>query len=183
MRQARSCEGLEGIKHKLKTLKEDENNKNLQSFFLEFLHNISAFFDIKNQTNIANYFSHLILAIERFSGKSFSNLLAVEPFKEELEEVFIKIKSLHNFSCNGEDFSIFLRNLLSQINCFNKNAELALIDILSPIEARLLNFDVVILASLNSGNFPQIEGEGWLGRGVRKELGIDLTMQKIGQNA
>jgi ATP-dependent helicase/nuclease subunit B len=57
------------------------------------------------------------------------------------------------------------------------------VQILTPIEARLLNFDLIILTSLNEGNFPKIESENWLGKKIRKDLGVDKFLEKTGQNA
>ena len=46
-----------------------------------------------------------------------------------------------------------------------------------------MNYDLVIIASLNEGSFPEIESENWLGKKIRKDLEIDKVLKKIGQNA
>ena len=56
------------------------------------------------------------------------------------------------------------------------------VDILSPIEARLLNYDLIIVSSLNENDFPQIDNHGWIGAKIKKDLGVNKTLKKIGQN-
>ncbi len=56
--------------------------------------------------------------------------------------------------------------------------------ILSPIEARLLQFDLVILASLNEGTWPKdAETDPWMSRPQRAEFGLPAHSRAIGQNA
>ena len=36
---------------------------------------------------------------------------------------------------------------------------------------------------MNEGDFPEIESENWLGKKIRRDLGVDKKLKKIGQNA
>jgi len=58
------------------------------------------------------------------------------------------------------------------------------LDILSPIEARLLGADMVIIAGLNEGNMPQLpSNDSFLNQQIRRQLGLDLLERRIGQQA
>lgn len=58
------------------------------------------------------------------------------------------------------------------------------IAVLSPIEARMQSFDVVILGGLNEGSWPPIVEAGpWMSRPMRKSFGLSLPERKIGQSA
>lgn len=58
------------------------------------------------------------------------------------------------------------------------------INIFSPIEARLQNADVVILADMNEGSFPQVaNADSFTNQKIRRDVGLDLPQKKIGQNA
>ena len=158
LRQDREKSGLEGIIKKL------ESESELKKFFLDFLKKLDA---------------PLLKAAENLSEKTWDELLEKEPAQKEIGEFFTKLEAL-NYSANlASEFKM----LLGQISYFEKSDAAAQIQILSTIEARLLNFDLVIVASLNEGDFPEIESENWLGKKIKKDLGIDHTLKKIGQNA
>jgi len=56
--------------------------------------------------------------------------------------------------------------------------------ILSPIEARMLRFDLVILGELNEGSWPMSgKSDPWMSRPMRNEFGLPLPEKKIGQSA
>ncbi len=53
--------------------------------------------------------------------------------------------------------------------------------ILGPLEARLLDFDLIILGSLNEGKWPaQTATDPWLSRPMRHALGLDSPERRIG---
>jgi len=186
LREQRSSAGLEGIKEKLKSPVEKRlplQNKDTQNFFMNFLQDISAIINIEGDVDLAFYIQALIKTIENFTRKNLVDLIALEGASEELTQLFEKLKSMQGFAINTKDSLQFFQHLFAQISYFEKFDAASQIQILSPIEARLLNFDILILSSLNHGNFPQIESENWLGRKIRRDLGIDLVAKKIGQNA
>ncbi|MFN0262314.1 double-strand break repair protein AddB [Tepidamorphus sp. 3E244] len=58
------------------------------------------------------------------------------------------------------------------------------IAILGPLEARLLQFDRVVLGGLNEGTWPgDAKTDPWLSRAMRAQLGLDLPERRIGQAA
>lgn len=58
------------------------------------------------------------------------------------------------------------------------------ITILSPMEARMQSFDLVILGSLNEGSWPpMVEAGSWMSRPMRKSFGLPLPEKQIGQSA
>jgi ATP-dependent helicase/nuclease subunit B len=56
--------------------------------------------------------------------------------------------------------------------------------ILSPIEARMLHFDLVILGELNEGSWPNSKkSDPWMSRPMRDDFGLPLPEKRIGQSA
>lgn len=56
--------------------------------------------------------------------------------------------------------------------------------ILSPIEARLQRFDVVILGGLNEGSWPALpSADPWMSRPMRGNFGLPVSERTIGQSA
>lgn len=158
LRQGRFNTGLGAILQKTKLAPE------LEKFFTEFLENFS---------------SSLFETAEKLSKKTWEELIENEPAKKEISEFFSKL-SQRNYSPNSvAEFKM----MLGQISYFEEYDEQARIQILSRIEARLLNFDLIVVASLNEGDFPEIENENWLGKKIRKDLGIENSLKKIGQSA
>lgn len=163
LRKSRSTSGLVGIKQALR------GEEKLEKFFEEFLHEISHKSSIEN----------LIKSAERLSKKNWLELLSSEAAQLELFAIFEKLKS-QNYAPDSLDG---FKTILGQISYFEKSDAIAKVQILSPIEARLLSFDCIIITSLNEGNFPQIEAQNWLGKKIKQELGIDHALKKIGQNS
>lgn len=55
------------------------------------------------------------------------------------------------------------------------------LSILGPLEARLLDFDLVILGGLNEGKWPaQTSSDPWLSRPMRRQLGLESPERRIG---
>ena len=64
---------------------------------------------------------------------------------------------------------------------YNRHPRLA---ILGPLEARLLDFDLVILSGLNEGGWPaETATDPWLSRPMRLKLGLEAPERGIGQAA
>jgi len=125
----------------------------------------------------------LIEVLESLSQKKFTELLSLENSAKELFEFFTKLKNNHEFVINPKNALGIFQILFSQISFFEKSDSIAPIQILSTIEARLLNYDLLFVSSLNEGDFPAIEAENWLGKKIKKDLEIDKKLKKIGQNA
>jgi ATP-dependent helicase/nuclease subunit B len=175
LRQDRVSFGLEGILEKLKKL----NDKNLINFFSEFR---TAITQSKSLT-LASQAICLIASAENLSKQNWQKLLEKEPAQIELFEFFEKLKLQTDLKIEPQNLLATFQALFAQISFFEKGDSMSSIQILSPLEARLLNFDLVIIASFNEGSFPEIESENWLGKKIKKDLEIDRTLKKIGQNA
>jgi ATP-dependent helicase/nuclease subunit B len=158
IRQDRANPGLKGILQKLRAEVE------LEKFFNEFLENFTA---------------SPIQTAQNLSKKSWDELLSPEVAKKEISEFFAKLEERNYLPQSLAEFKM----MVGLINYFEEFDNQASIQILSRIEARLLNFDLIVVASLNEGDFPEIESENWLGKKIRKDLGIDNSLKKIGQSA
>ncbi len=158
LRQDRICQGLEGINRKLAAHPE------LKSFFDDFFSRL----DIS-----------IVKTAENLSAKTWSELLESEPAKKEIGDFFDGIERRGFQPKSTEEFKM----MLSQICYFDEFDADAKIQILSRIEARLLNFDLVVISSMNEGDFPEIESDGWLGKKIKKDLGIENSQKKAGQCA
>ena len=201
LRQDRLGLGLVGIAEKLK------GEKILGEFFESFCGDIFASEQILKQvqddsncrysphchpelvsgsvthTNLASSALNLINIATNLSKKTWSQLLEAEPAQIDIFEFFEKLKLQNEITLDPQNILTTFKTLLAQLSYFEKSDADAPIQILSTIEARLLNFDLLIIGSLNEGDFPQIENENWLGKKIKKDLGIDRTLKKIGQNA
>jgi len=57
----------------------------------------------------------------------------------------------------------------------------ARLQILGPLEARLLSFDVLVLGGLNEGTWPpEVESDPWMSRPMRKIFGLPALERRIG---
>jgi ATP-dependent helicase/nuclease subunit B len=154
-------QGTEGIKAKIK-------NSKFEDFFNKIIDNLP----------IDNSLNSLIKSFEFFADKNFNQILSNSIAGKEIFEFFELLKQQNFYFQNIEDLKI----IFNEISYFEKSKLDSNIDILSPIEARLLNFDLIIVSSLNENDFPQIDNHGWIGAKIKKDLGVNKTVKKIGQN-
>ena len=77
-----------------------------------------------------------------------------------------------------------LEVLINTLSYFqgSKNNQ-ATIKIVSRLEARLQNFDLLLVTNVNEGSFPEIQDGGMIGNKIKTELGINLNKKKFGQAA
>ena len=161
LREDRLSQDIEGLMHKIQ-------NTKFEDFFSAIMKNLPK----------KNNIESLIESCEFFANENFYQILSKSIAGKEIFE-FFNILIKHDFTIQStEDLKI----IFSEISYFEKSKNDSNIDILSPIEARLLNYDLIILSSLNENDFPQIENHGWIGAKIKKDLGINKTTRKIGQN-
>jgi len=172
LRQDRTKKGLAGILQKV------SNNQNMHDFITDF---VSCFQQTHN-INIGQKIKSLIVTAEKISDKNWHQLLENEVAQIEIFEFFEFLKN-QNHELQNDNFVKLLKNLFSLVTFSIRTDSEALVQILQNVEARLMNFDTVIISSLNEGDFPQNEVDNWLGKKIRKDLGIDKYYKKIGQNA
>ena len=85
--------------------------------------------------------------------------------------------ALHPASHYAEIWTEFARARAVR-NPYNLHPRLS---ILGPLEARLLDFDLVILGGLNEGKWPaQTSSDPWLSRPMRRTLGLESPERRIG---
>ncbi|MFM7703276.1 MAG: hypothetical protein ACKO6C_07490, partial [Alphaproteobacteria bacterium] len=156
--------GLEGLFTKIK-------NTKYQKFIEDIFDNLPQ---SKNLQSLIN-------SLEYFTKKSFNNLLNQSRAGNEIADFFRSLKKISGDDFNFESLND-LKILFNEISYFEKNDRNAKIEILTPIEARNLSFDIVIVTSLNQDDFPSSPSNDWIGSKIKKELEIYKNLQKIGQN-
>ncbi len=104
---------------------------------------------------------------------------AAAGFMSELREA-----AAHGPALGGERYAGFLTALMaSQVvrPQFGRHPRLA---ILGPLEARLQQFDLVVLGGLNEGTWPaQVDPGPWLSRPMQADFGLSLPERRIGLSA
>jgi len=85
---------------------------------------------------------------------------------------------------SGEDYLSLFETLARQTIVRSARGRSPRVQILGPLEARLLRFDLVILGGLNEGVWPpQTVADPWLSRPMKKTLGLSLPELRIGLSA
>jgi ATP-dependent helicase/nuclease subunit B len=105
-----------------------------------------------------------------------------ECLKEFLDELLISAKGFKNI--DPSDYVGLLDALLAGQTYRPPYGSHPRLFILSPIEARMLRFDLVILGELNEGSWPMSgKSDPWMSRPMRSSFGLPLPEKKIGQSA
>lgn len=178
LRQSRTDLTSVGIKKYLKKIDDIE----LQIFFDEFLTHLKPIIKI-TESRLSDVLDAVIQSCENLTKQSWNSLISQEEFFEEVSELFSAIKKHGNNKIKFGNFANSLRILFDRISYFKKSSSALPIQILSNIEARLLNHDLVIISGLNDGIFPAKSSEDWLGKKIKKDLGIDIDKRRYGQSA
>jgi ATP-dependent helicase/nuclease subunit B len=119
------------------------------------------------------------------------NILA-NNFEEKLDsDIAKKLIDLFNNLSNLEsgykiaksEYSDLFRYISSTITIRGKFGFTPKISILSPIEARLEKYDLVILSGLNNNSWPSLPNSPWLNRNMKKEFGLPLEEMFIALSA
>ncbi|NCA28036.1 MAG: hypothetical protein EBS92_02000 [Proteobacteria bacterium] len=123
--------------------------------------------------------SSIIKSFEYFADKSVDKILSESVAGQEINDYFSIINSRNIVFEKAED----LITIFSDVVYFDKFNNDSSVDLLSSIEARLLNYDILIASSLNDGDFPKIENHGWIGAKIKNDLKVNKSLKMIGQNA
>lgn len=84
-------------------------------------------------------------------------------------------------TCDLYEGRLFLRSILAQTTVRENWQQHPRIHILSPMEARMIRADRIILSGLNEGSWPaHTEAEPWLNRAMRNALGLPPPEYQIG---
>ncbi len=106
-----------------------------------------------------------------------------EKLKEFLDELLTATKNSFN-EIDPADYPGLLDAMLAGNTYRPTYGAHPRVSILSPIEARLLSFDTVILGELNEGSWPvSSKADPWMSRPMRKNFGLPLPERRIGQSA
>jgi ATP-dependent helicase/nuclease subunit B len=107
---------------------------------------------------------------------------AGEQLKDFLDELILPARNFKNIE--PEEYPALLEALLVGQTYRPAYGNHPRISILSPIEARMQSFDVVIMGDLNEGSWPATgKSDPWMSRPMRSNFGLPLPEKKIGQSA
>lgn len=177
IRQQRSSEGLQGIIDKLSK----ENNEHLNQFWNSFYSSFSAINFAKQK--LSDHIQSIIKTLEEITDKNFLDLVNSQECAIEIFDLFTFLSQKDDFYCSFSEIRDVIESVISDITYFKKTKSDLNVSLMTSIEARLIDFDVIIITDLNDKSFPKSRNENWLGQKIRKDLGIDRSKKQIGQNA
>ena len=106
-----------------------------------------------------------------------------EIISKTIEEVYLSSSVDKKYYIKVRDYSEIFRTLIS-VKYYPKNDILfPRISILSPMEARILHFDLVILGSLNENSWGQAINSSWMNMDMKSKFGLPSANRSIGQSA
>ena len=174
---------------KLKSLIEKYNNKDLIKLFNDFSNNINElkFKDIDFQTVLKK---HIEVAIKLTSNNTIDgndifwnnaeNGTELLNFFNELMEESAEYGNIQN--C--DEYSYLLNYLIAENSYSNRYVIHPMVNIISPQEVKLLNYDLVIISNLNDGQFPpHITTDPWMSKSMRKNFNLPAKEEIIGSFA
>ena len=160
------------LEKKLPKLKEVNIEENLLSFLKQLIQLIMVIKD-----GVSDFMSFNKAHIDLFETLSPS---AIEDFEEDFLTVINVLKNFNQddykgFGLNHEGYKEVLETIFSNVSVRKKYGFTENISILTPIEARLLSFDIVIVASMNLGDWPRQNFSPWMSNNMKYDFGLPVT--------
>lgn len=85
---------------------------------------------------------------------------------------------------NCDEYSYLLDYLIAENSYSDRYSIHPMVNIISPQEAKLINYDLIILTNLNDGRFPpHISTDPWMSKSMRKAFGLPDRDELIGNFA
>ncbi len=156
-----------------------------QSWFSQLKLTLKPFSDLfkKEKTSLENLIKANIKCAEKLSENSFYKLEGAAEFIEFIEEILSE-KITKSFLVDVKNYSSFIKKLMANYKFIKEEEFHPRLHILSTVEARLMNYDLVIISGLNEGDFPDNNSKNaWLGRRICLDLGFSDSNKKIGISA
>jgi ATP-dependent helicase/nuclease subunit B len=134
-------------------------------------------------TDLAETHARAAEALAKTDAESGANVLWCAPAGEAANNLINDL--LHNGTDialdDARSYAELFRNLATERAVrplYNRHPRLA---ILGPLEARLLDFDLVVLGGLNEGRWPaETATDPWLSRPMREKLGLEPPERRTG---
>lgn len=157
----------------------------------EFFKNIINYLNITKNGNFSEILKNHINIAENIASNNeidakeifYNNEKSGNEVLEFLNELVIETNDYNNVENLNEYLSI-LNYLIAENSYSEKYSIHPTISIISPKEARLINFDLVIISNLNDGNFPtHISTDPWMSKSMRAKFGLNDKEEIIGDYA
>ena len=182
LRKTTIAQGFDYLQNEILQL----NNYQLLEWFKQIY---SAFeplvnlFTISKNNNLKDLLAANISCAESLSKNDKGNITlydleAAEQFLEFTEDL---LNETDDFIIENDSYLTIIKQLMSGYR-FNKTDNFhPRLHILSTIEARLVNYDLVIISGLNDGEFPDRNfSQNWLNGKMRQDFGLPDFNQKTG---
>lgn len=178
--------GLESYKKNVEKLPESHEKNKL----IDFLERIKSIFSDFSSLNLKEFFeSHLDIAIkissndivsrETFFTKAFLDNINNAKVQDILKEFHDSIIDL-NIS-NIEDYCAIFNYIISELSYTQDYSENDVVNIISMQEARLINYDLIIINNMIDGNLPKnISSDPWMSKQMREKFGLPKKEINIG---
>jgi len=161
-------------------------NEDLTNWFFKICEILDIFGNAKNENNFLKLMRKNLEAARYLSRNEdgIENLPILSGFEEFADFVEEFAAEAPFFEIENVIYHKILKQFLASYNFEKKQNHHPRLHILSPIEARIMNYDVMIVANLNDGEFiAQVKTQNWLSRKMRLDFGLSDLNRRIGISA
>lgn len=152
-----------------------------------FVDKIKSYFDVNfNNIELNTAIKNHLLLAEKISTNNKINGQDSLWFNDDNVRIF---ELLQDFIKNSNDFfvknireySSIFKYIISELSYTKEYSSYPSVNLISYSEARLINYDLVILTNMNDGNFPSnIPTDPWMNRNIRKCFGLQERETSFG---
>ena len=178
--------GLKSYQKNIENLSEgDEKNK-----LIDFINRIKNIFSDFSSFNLKEIFeNHLDIAIkissnndvsrETFFTKAFLDNVNNAKVQDILKEFYDNIVDIHLQGI--EDYCAIFNYIISELSYTQDYSEDNVVNIISMQEARLINYDLIVINNMIDGNLPKnIPSDPWMSNGMREKFGLPKKEINVG---
>lgn len=184
-RGPRPARGIEGLRMRLE-VEEKIPNKEYLSRFLEWVEEVfsPAYGLTEGNTPFPVIGAALVKIAETLAGEP--KTLWSQPESASLSSFLSDLQAHGSLLPDGSvgDYITILRHLLEEKTVRPVGGDESRLIILGQLEARLIQADLMVLAGLNEGTWPQEAGhDPWMSRPMKQDFGLPASGRSIGLSA
>ncbi|AIL65805.1 Double-strand break repair protein AddB [Rickettsiales bacterium Ac37b] len=175
--------GVEGLLDSIKSVGDEE----LYELMIRFKTCVERFLEIKKSktVNFSKILEEHILLVESLTRDS-SNFIWDSEDGQELAKFLLQLREYapELGAIDPISYTEIIYDFLYGQLYFPQNKDNNRLTVLTPIEARFHDFDLLILGGLNEGNWPKLEKSSpIINKHMRTQIGLQLVEHNIGQAA
>ncbi len=147
-------------------------------FVTNILQRVYGVYKKRKFADVYEIFTDIKTVVEFIAGRKFEEIFK-DDYVEKVTSLIEDIRSYQGIGFEKDEIYDFFNRIFSFTTFsvgFDRNLN---IELTTPIESRLINYDLLIFVGLDRSSYPTFEKESWISGKIKRDLGIFNGDKKI----